>query len=102
QVVDEEAPDEFLALTGAATPEAVTPAPAILAPAVPVPRVFSEQEMQQLLHQLEARLETMITGKLRHHLEQLQQQAVEQTVNELKASLPELMRDALNTHPESR
>jgi hypothetical protein len=92
QVVDEEAPDEFHTLTGAAAPEAD----------IPAPRVFSEQEMQQLLHQLEAHLETVFANKLRLHLAQLQQQAVEQTVNELKAELPELLRDALNTHPELR
>jgi hypothetical protein len=91
QVVDEEAPDEFHPLAGAAITEAVAPQP----------RVLSEQEMQQLLHRLEAHLETVFAGKLRLHLEQLQQQAIEQAVNELKAELPELLRDALNTHLES-
>ena len=82
EVVDEEMPPKV------ATPE----------PPAPGPRAFSEQEIQQLLHLLEARLETIFANKLRLRFEHLQRQAVEQTVNELKAELPELLRDALNFH----
>lgn len=58
---------------------------------------LSEADMQQSLKQLEAHLETVFTHKLSFHLEQLQRRAVEQAVNELKAELPELLHNALNT-----
>ncbi len=56
-----------------------------------------EADLQQLLRRFEAHLETAFTQKLCLHLEQLQRQAVEQAVNELKAELPELLRAALGT-----
>lgn len=96
QVVKEEQQDDLPTLT-----EVVAESPAeheVIAPeaiAAPV-RTFSDEEMQQLLLQLGAHLETVFTIKLNLHLEQLQQQAVEQAVNELKAELPELLRSALN------
>lgn len=67
-----------------------------------LPRVLSAEEIQQLLHQLEAHIETLFTQKLGLRLEQLQRQAIDQALDELKAELPELLRDALNAHLESR
>ena len=61
---------------------------------------LNEEEMQRLLRRLETHLENMFTHKLSINLEQLQRQAVEQAVGELKAELPELMSNALNAHPE--
>jgi hypothetical protein len=52
--------------------------------------------MQQLLHQLESHLGTLFTKKLSLRLEQLQRQAIDQALDELKAELPELLRDALD------
>lgn len=66
-----------------------------------LPHVLSAEEIQQLLHQLEAHIETMFTQKLGLHLEQLQRQAIEQAISELKAELPELLRDTLNTYLDS-
>ena len=67
-----------------------------------LPRVLSAEEIQQLLHQLEAHIETLFTQKLGLHLEQLQRQAIDQALDELKAELPELLRDALNAYLDSR
>lgn len=67
-----------------------------------LPRVLSAEEIQQLLHQLEAHIETLFTQKLGLHLEQLQRQAIDQALDELKAELPELLRDTLNALLESR
>ena len=67
-----------------------------------LPRVLSEQEIQQLLHHLEARIETLFTQKLGMHLEQLQRQAIDQALDEIKAELPELLHDAMNTYLDSR
>jgi len=53
--------------------------------------------MQRLLQHLEAHLDGVFAHKLSINLEQLQRQAVEQAISELKAELPELLRDALNT-----
>lgn len=50
--------------------------------AVPPPRVLSEAELQQILHHIEAHIETIFASKLSLHFEQL--------------------RDALNTHLDSR
>lgn len=94
QVVKEEPQDDLPTLT-----EVVADSPAEQQASdanTPPPRTFSDEEMQQLLLQLGAHLETVFTIKLSLHLEQLQQQAVEQAVNELKAELPELLRSALN------
>jgi hypothetical protein len=67
-----------------------------------LPRVLNAEEIQQLLPQLEAHIETLFSQKLGLHLEQLQRQAIDQALDELKAELPELLRDALNTLLESR
>jgi hypothetical protein len=66
------------------------------------PSVLSAEEMQQLLHQLESHLGTLFTKKLSLRLEQLQRQAIDQALDELKAELPELLRDALDALIESR
>ena len=65
-------------------------------------RLLSIAEVQQLLPQLEAHIETLFTRKLGLHLEQLQRQAIEHAVIELKAELPDLLRDMLNTYLDSR
>ena len=64
------------------------------------PAALSEEDMQLLLQRIEAHLEAVFTQKLKVHLEQLKRQAIEQAVSELKAELPELLRGALNAHPE--
>jgi hypothetical protein len=66
------------------------------------PRVLGEPEIQQLLRQLEARIEIMFTQKLGLHLEQLQRQAIDRALDELKAELPELLQDAMNAYLDSR
>jgi hypothetical protein len=65
-------------------------------------RVLSAEEIQQLLHQLEAHIETLFTRKLGNHLEQLQRQAIDQALSELKTELPELLRSTLNAYLDSR
>lgn len=67
-----------------------------------LPHVLSAEEIQQLLHQLEAHIETLFTQKLGLHLGQLQRLAIDQALDELKAELPELLRDALNAYLDSR
>lgn len=89
RMVDEDAPDDLPTLT-----EVVEK----LRSAAP-PTALNETNLRQLLQQLEAHLETAFTQKLNHHLELLQRQAVEQAISELKAELPELLRNALNAHP---
>lgn len=91
QVVMERAPNDLPVLTEVSIPVADPPQP----------RVVSAQEMQQILHQLEAHLDTVVADKLRLHLEQLQEQAVAQTLSELKAGLPLLLQEALNAHLKS-
>ena len=66
-----------------------------------LPRLLSEEELQQLLPQLEAHIETLFTKKLAARLEQLQRQAIEQAIRELKAELPDLLHDALYTYLDS-
>jgi hypothetical protein len=56
------------------------------------------EEIQKLLLKLEARIETLFTQRLGILLEQIQRQAIDQALDELKAELPELVRDALNKH----
>ena len=110
QIVDDELPDDLPMLTEVAgyegSDESVTGfqpdiSQEVFAPesAIPASCVANEEEKQRLLQQLETHLETVFTQKLNHHLEHLQKQAVEQAVNELKAELPELLRNALNAHP---
>ena len=67
-----------------------------------LPRVLSEHETQHLLRTLEARIETLFTQKLGMHLEQLQRQAIDRALDEIKAELPELLRDAMDTYLDSR
>lgn len=66
-----------------------------------LPRLLGAEEIQQLLPQLEAHIETLFSKKLGLHLEQLQRQAIEQAIRELKAELPELLHDALYTYLDS-
>lgn len=65
-------------------------------------RVLSIEEIQQLQHKLEAHIEALFTSKLALHLEQLQRQAIDQALSELKAELPELLRNTLNAYLDSR
>ncbi|MDO8349576.1 MAG: hypothetical protein Q7S94_00295 [Gallionella sp.] len=60
-----------------------------------LPRSLSTEEMQRLLQQLEIHLETVFTGKLNQQIEQLQKLAVDLAISELKAELPQLLRNAL-------
>ena len=66
-----------------------------------LPRLLSADEIQQLLPQLESQIETLFTKKLGHHLEQLQRQAIEQAILELKTELPDLLHDALYNYLDS-
>ena len=130
QVADEDAPDDLPTLTEIVTDETTshstrlskddsqvagyegqTEPATVLQPdadrEIPAPEAaitascpLNEEEMQRLLRRLETHLENMFTHKLSINLEQLQRQAVEQAVGELKAELPELLRNALNAHPE--
>lgn len=65
-------------------------------------RVLSTEEIQQLQHKLEAHIEALFTRKLSLHLEQLQRQAIDRAISELKTELPELLRDTLNAYLDSR
>lgn len=67
-----------------------------------LPHTLSAEEMQRLLQQLETHLETVFTGKLNRHIEQLQKLAVDLAINELKTELPQLLRDALSKADISR
>jgi hypothetical protein len=67
-----------------------------------LPRELNDEEIQQLLHQLEARIEIMFAQKLGLQLEQLQRQAIDLALDELKAELPGLLQDALNAYLDSR
>jgi hypothetical protein len=67
-----------------------------------LPHVLSAGEIQQLLQHLEAHIETLFTQKLGLHLEQLQRQAIEQAISELRTELPELLRDTLNAYLDTR
>lgn len=58
--------------------------------------VLNDDEIQQMLHQLEAHLESLFTKKLSIRLEELQRAAIDQALDELKAELPELLREALD------
>jgi hypothetical protein len=67
-----------------------------------LPDVLSVEEIQLLLPQLEEHIQTLFTQKLALHLEQLQRQAIEQAISELKAELPELLKNMLNAYLHSR
>lgn len=62
----------------------------------------NETDTRQLLQRLEADIESIFTQKLSDQLELLQRQAVEQAVAELKARLPEMLRDALKSDGSSQ
>ncbi|HEU0219527.1 MAG TPA: hypothetical protein VFQ98_01815 [Gallionella sp.] len=104
-VADEDVPDDLPTLTEVVAegqtepatrlqPDADREAPALKA-AIPASCASNDEEMQRLLRQLETHLGNVFTHKLSLNLEQLQRQAVEQAVSELKAELPELLRNAL-------
>ncbi len=65
-------------------------------------RALNEPETQQLLRQIESRIEILFTQKLGLQLEQLQRQAIDRALGELRAELPELLRDAMNAYLDSR
>ncbi|TAN79293.1 MAG: hypothetical protein EPN14_06025 [Gallionella sp.] len=94
RVVDENFPDDLPTLTEVVQENIATDI------AIPPPSAFGDEEMRRLLLRLEAHLETVFAEKLNLRLEQLQQVAVEQAVNELKAELPNMLRNALNTRTE--
>lgn len=108
QVADENAPDDLPTLTEVVTEGQAEPSSGLQPDAnreIPVPEAATpcapnEEEVQRLLRRLETHLENMFANKLSVHLEQLQRQAIDQAVSELKAELPELLRNALNAHPE--
>ncbi len=66
------------------------------------PPALSAAEKQQLLHKLEKHIETLLSQKLALYLEQVQRIAIDQAIIELKEELPELLRNALDTHLNSR
>ena len=67
-----------------------------------LPRLLGSEEIQLLLPQLEAHIESLFTQKLGLHLEQLQRQAIEQAISELKTELPELLHEALYAYLDTR
>ena len=67
-----------------------------------LPHVLSAEEIELLLPELEAHIKTLFTQKLALHLEQLQRQAIDQAISELKEELPEIIRNTLNTYFDSR
>lgn len=130
QVADENAPDDLPTLTEVVTDETTShstrlskddsqvagyegqaePSSGLQPDAnreIPVPEAATatpcapnEEEVQRLLRRLETHLENRFANKLSANLEQLQRQAIDQAVSELQAELPELLRNALNAHPE--
>ncbi len=104
EVADDHAPDDLPTLTEtipeisaepAADDETALQEEASLA----APCIASEEEIQRLLLQLETRIENILAYKLNLNLEQLQRVAIQHAVNDLKAELPELLRDALGRRP---
>ncbi len=69
---------------------------------VPPFRGLNAEETGQFLQQFQTHIETLFTKKLSLRLEESQRHAIDQALDELKAELPELLRDALNDHLESR
>lgn len=67
-----------------------------------LPYALSAAEKQQLLHKLEKHIEILLSQKLALYLEQVQRVAIDQAILELKTELPELLRNALNAHLDSR
>lgn len=68
----------------------------------PAASLLGEAQLQQLEQQLTHHLETLLRNKLSLRLEQLQKQALDQALGELKAELPMLLRDALSGHLDPR
>jgi len=66
-----------------------------------LPRLLTEIEIQKLLPRIEAHIESLFTKKLGLHLEQLQRQAIEQAIREIKVELPELLHEALYSYLDS-
>lgn len=93
----------LMPMAGKATPDELPTLTEIVAEATPhLHPALSAKEKQHLLQQLEKHVETLFTRKLAIRLEQLQRQTVKQAISELKAELPELLRDALNAHRNTR
>ena len=110
QVADEDAPDDLPMLTEVVEAAQAEP-PFIFQPgisqeshtpeaALPESCAPNEEELHRLLQQLKTHLEGVFAHKLSANLEQLQRQAIEQAINELKTELPELLRNALNARPK--
>lgn len=94
--------DELSSLMDAITAEpAGTPEAGIVESSVQPP-ALSEADMQRLILQLDAHLESVFAQKLGHRLEQLQRLAVDQAIRELKAELPQMLRDALHAPDTGR
>lgn len=84
-------PVELPTLTEVVAPEPPPPVPAL-----------SEEQIQQLLKQIESRLDDVFTQKLNLHLERLQRLAIKQAISEFRAALPQLLRDILTPSPGPR
>ncbi len=98
-------PDELPVLVEVVSDMALDDLPTlteIVKPESSEPQRLSEADIQQLLQHLEQHIEIMCTQKIALHLEQMKDHAIEQIINELKTELPELLRNAVNVHPESR
>ena len=67
--------------------------------AMPAPRALNEDEMQRLLWHIEKYIENIFTYQLNINLEQMQRTAIQHAVNDFKAELPDLLREALNRRP---
>ncbi len=67
--------------------------------AKPAPRALNEDEMQRLLWHIEKYIENIFTYQLNINLEQMQRTAIQHAVNDFKAELPDLLREALNRRP---
>ena len=87
QLADEDEPTILPTLTE------VVGTPAASVPPAPAPPPPVDEKL--LLKCLEMHLEKVFSTKLERILAQLQSQAIEQAIDELKAELPELLRGAL-------
>ena len=67
--------------------------------AMPAPCALNEDEMQRLLWHIEKYIENIFTYQLNINLEQMQRTAIQHAVNDFKAELPDLLREALNRRP---
>lgn len=103
EIISDSDSDNFPILTDiVAEPMAASELPAKLIPTsiasdAQQTQTLSAGEMQQLLLHIETHLETVFTSKLNSQLERLQHLAVDLAITELKAELPQLLRDALTT-----